>query len=382
MLRRGFTLIELLIVMLLTSIVVLASYALMTGTASTFKNEDARKVLEANLRNAELLIQRDITRIAYRAGFDSISDGTRIADTAAPNILAFQHARIKLDGNDYSEFTIVGDVTDYEGFEIDALNGTVLSFSNTLTMPPTSFELYAIENTAPAHHSASDEQFNEAFMRAFANVHAIRLTSSENQSVIVSVASVDPVTRTIRLKESFNPDPSLGFSTTNRLSGDMVTPIIAISYTVSLIDGVPCLMRCTNHPFTRNAPSNCQELIRNIGYFDVLPNYTTIPANQISNALAVAPGGTLAWVSAPPTIDTLTGLVFRVSIIGEQMVRDLEVSEAQVDAFNQPPFWLDAKGDVFPYVHLTGSALIHSRWLGGASVGRSIQVSNAVGLHP
>lgn len=382
MLRRGFTLIELLVAVLLTSIVVLAAYALMTGTASTFKNEDARKVLEANLRNAELLVQRDITRVAYRAGFDSLNDGTRVVDATAPNILAFQHGRINVGGNNYSEFTIVGDITDFEGFEIEALNGDVLSFSNTLTIPPTSYELYAIESTAPAHKSASAAQFDEAFILAFANVHAIRLTSSENQSVIVSVASVDLAAHTIRLKQAFNPDPSLGFSTSNRLSGDMVTPVIGVSYTVALIDGFPSLMRCSNNPFTRNAPTNCQELIRNVGYFDVLPSYLGMPANQMSNALAVAPGGVLAWVAAPPTIDKLTGVTFRLSIIGEQMARDVEVSAAQVAALDLPPFWRAANGDPFPYVHLTGSALIHSHWLAGATVGRSIQVANAVGLHP
>ena len=66
--RRGFSLIELLVTVLITSIIVIAAYQLLTSTANSFGDEDNRRLLEANLRNAELLIQRDISRTGYAYG--------------------------------------------------------------------------------------------------------------------------------------------------------------------------------------------------------------------------------------------------------------------------------------------------------------------------
>ena len=45
--RRGFTLVELMAAVLISSIVVLAAYSLMSGSTGTFKDQDDRRFLEA-----------------------------------------------------------------------------------------------------------------------------------------------------------------------------------------------------------------------------------------------------------------------------------------------------------------------------------------------
>ncbi|MCL2326588.1 MAG: prepilin-type N-terminal cleavage/methylation domain-containing protein [Proteobacteria bacterium] len=400
--RKGFTLIELLVTVLVTSIVVLAAYTMVSGTAASFRNENDRGQLLANLRAAQMMIQRDIGRIGYRAAFDSEKESIHVL---GGNILAFNVGRVQVGGRHYSEFTLVGDLTDYTEFTIRESLGNQISVDNMgLGSIQSNGCLSKIANRAPGIvPNASlgcmvgscdrpncsgvppapglfNEDFEAAFMQSFDNIWAIRLTSiSRDRSVIVALENpLDQELSSLQLKlaDPLPTTPELGFAV--NFTGDELAPISAISYGVHMVDingdgnRIPCLLRCFRNPIMVGdsnlaPPTNCSILLRNVQYFDVLPLHTDMTAAQQTDyetTLSTSPlnyGAMLPWMASPPRIENLTGITFRIGVLGEVPITGRTIEQAQITAAGPFPPFLIAGPHAFNYVHIQGNASLFSR---------------------
>ena len=183
--RRGFSLIELLVTVLITSIIVIAAYQLLTSTANSFGDEDNRRLLEANLRNAELLIQRDISRTGYAYGFSadgSVATGEGRLDNGIcratglsvpesgnsfmPKQLAFKHA---VDNNGNSAIQIIASISDYDDFTVSSYSSNTVTLDRTVTLPLVANQVYksSVDGSNLSNSSADQSTFMAIFNRMF-----------------------------------------------------------------------------------------------------------------------------------------------------------------------------------------------------------------------
>ena len=177
--RRGFTLIELLVTVFITSIVSIAAYAMFFGTSNNFNDEKERQRVEANLRNAELLIQRDLSRVGYHTTFDSSLESENIAGFSGGTFQAFvgyrsgsATYRVFVNNNavdqafKVAQFSFAADFTDYDGFLVNTQSGTELTIGDTLQLPVTASSLANIETTTPSRTTASEKTFKAALYKS------------------------------------------------------------------------------------------------------------------------------------------------------------------------------------------------------------------------
>lgn len=384
--KQGFTLVELMISVLITSIVVIAGYALLKGTTSNFNNEDDLVQLRANLRNAEMLIQRDIGRIAFRSNYEA-----RAADGAVDvDMQALRHSRVEFDGRFFSQVTIVGDISDFGFFSIRRASGreillddialTGLQGNDCLQKLAAKDEEVKTLTCGIGHcrdcidgepEADAEARFDEAFIQAFQNAAAVHLTSTaRNRSVTRRLSNtVRPHNRTLEVAAPLNFNPQDGFAAL--LIGDRLTPVTAITYTVmrnTARNQELDLVRCTHSLDAQPVIFQCAIVVRNIDYFDIFPIVRgvnrDIVANQMANDRATVGDfsaiANLAWQSDPTyNVQNLTGVNFRMGIHGNRPVVEAQFDAEMNAAQYYSPFFVDGN-QVFHRAHVQSSAAIYS----------------------
>lgn len=384
--RHGFTLIELLITVLITSIVVMAAYMLVTATTGNFDREDDLVQLRANLRNAEMLIQRDIGRVAFRSGFVMNNDGVR-SDVAYQ---AFTHSRVQLKDSggqtrSFSQMTIVGDITDFGYFQIRmAQGGKNVEFEKEATNAIQSNDclLRAAKEgstvrklTCPvgfcdgcgagAAEADSTKRAEEAVVQSFEHASAVRFTSiARNESAIRLLSTSTPVSGTvISLSKNLTLPDSYGFAA--MLIGDRATPIISMTYSVVANGDEFDLVRC-NHAIDINraagvVPNSCAIVLRNVTSFDVFPIMAHSNINQLTQLIANNPLNTanLTWQSLNFDLKDLTGVFFRIAVRSDQPAKGVSFDATANAASYLPPFEV-VNGQPHHVAYIQSSATIFS----------------------
>ena len=300
--RHGFSLIELMAAVLITSIVVLAAYALITNSAANFKDGDERTILESNMRNAELILQRDLSRTGYHIPFDSKNGNekqkhryTTTSTSSDTGIQAFQISNkafkpaqgATLEANGMTLFSIVGNFTDYDdGFLVKNQNGNVLTIDedNGTRLPLTAAKVAANDNKRETAHG---NEFTSAFQKAFANAIAVRIESPTSDWTIVDITDIDLDEYKVEV-ESSNPDVALGFTVGSPYLNTKIYPVYAVTYRIIKINNSTTLQRCYSSditdPLNSITAATCQALINNLEYFYLYPIYHTDAASNTSFA--------------------------------------------------------------------------------------------------
>ena len=389
--KHGFTLVELMISVLVTSIVVIAAYSLLRGTTSNFNDEDDRVQLRANLRNAEMLLQRDIGRIAFRSNYEvAASAGGGASDV---NVQAFRHARVQVNGKYFSQITVVGDITDFGFFEIRRANGQTIVLNDlaltglqnndclqkvALKNPDVKTLTCGIGHCKACVNGSPEEnaetRFDEAFAQAFTDAAAVRLTSvARNVSVTRSLSSATatrPGSRTLTLSSNLTLDPQDGFAAL--LLGDRLTPITAITYTVMQNNsGAELdLVRCTHSLDPNPVLYRCSIVLRNVDYFDIYPIVTgmtrtgtaTLMANDKDADHDFATSENLGWSTQTGyTVAKLTGVDFRLGVHGSRPVENPQFDEDLNNGRLFAPYFKDATTNrIYHRAHVQSSAAVYT----------------------
>ena len=300
MTRRGFTLIELMAAVLISSIVVAAAFTLMTGSTDNFDDENERRKLKSNLRIAELLLQRDISRTGYMVPVDSTVQSKLLwSNNASDQILAFTyHPRT----DNFSAFTIIASLSDHLDFQVERMNGQNICILPQLTMPLTAADIGNLgSNANPVSQNADDATFFASFTRNFNNdLQALSIQNPNGEYVTTRVNDViipaAPTGASCAFQIQLNapnsaPTGTTGFEGSNFLEGCNIFPISAISYFVTPDEnGINNLMRCENDPFNLRdiddlmKDNRCQTLIPNIQYFEAFPLQLSIVRNSNNNS--------------------------------------------------------------------------------------------------
>lgn len=377
---HGFSLIELLVAVLLTSITVLAAFQLMTGTSGQFNDENERRMLNANLRNAELILQRDISRTAYAVGYDSSKSERNTCETEGEHsvyaadsnskagLLAFKQNR----DNHFANMRIVASISDYAGFPLSGAsnvkNPQDAIFDPTLSLPLVARQ---VANGNFKGLTVTGDDFDSIFRAQFQNASAIEITTSENKSIIVETTGIADGSSTVLFATPVDTQ-YCGIDATQPFNGDTALPIIAINYTVA----GNTLYRCVTPVFTQdllpanpvNIESNrvpdgwhCEILIEGIQYFDIYPIATktiNTDGSQIysDKFMGAKPGADNEaaiqnlWTSV--NYDELTGVAYRFGAISTNPAKD-NVIQSQLD-LDLPPL-LKVGDKTYLYAHANGS---------------------------
>lgn len=121
---------------------------------------------------------------------------------------------------------------------------------------------------------------------------------------------------------------------------------------------------------------NCSILLRNVLYFDVLPlhaNMTPVQRTQHELTLRTNPflfTTTLPWMNIAadiPQVSDLTGITFRIGVLGEVPITGRTIEQAQIDAAGPFPPFLIVNTLPFNYVHIQGNASLFSRSLASST---------------
>ncbi|MBR4984830.1 MAG: prepilin-type N-terminal cleavage/methylation domain-containing protein [Proteobacteria bacterium] len=380
--RRGFTLVELMAAVLISSIVIIAGYSLMTGSTGTFKDQDDRRFLESNLRNAELLLQRDISRIGYHVPFDSQAS-TEPWYMGSGRLRAFRY-HTGTATNGFAAFSFVADLTDYDGFEILSPSGAERCLLTELRLPLAAVDLQNIEIEDPVERQASLGEFRTAFAKNFQFARAGYIESATNKGIVVPFASNarildnDNGSCTYGFKFLENYDSripgELGFSSANVFEHDLISPIVVITY---YVDSDHNLQRCYNRNMenpTIASVQTCEVIIGNVDYFEIYPisfnitgtvsgsNLTSSVINTSTSvyashreAVIATPGSQkdkidALWSSSKLRIEHLRGIYFR---LGAHGYRRSIIAGFGEQASNQVSYV-----DGFPAAHIQGTSVL------------------------
>lgn len=378
--RRGFTLVELMAAVLISSIVVLAAYSLMSGSTGTFKDQDDRRFLEANLRNAELLLQRDISRIGYHVPFDSqVSSEPRYLGNG--RLRAFRYITTT-SANGMSAFSFIADLTDYDGFEISSPSGEVRCLEDELRLPFAAVDLQNIETDDPVERQASAGEFRTTFAKNFQFARAGYIESATNKGIVLPFATNARILDFdngscqygFQFYENYDTrvPPDLGFSATNVFEHDLISPVVAITY---YVDKDHNLNRCYNKNMENPSIENvdqCEVIIGNVDYFEIMPiafnitgtitgtmltnsniNTSVSVYNRLNEFIQNKPGTNgegIKQLWASNRIEFLRGIYFR---LGAHGYRRSTLAGVGVETSNQPSYV-----DGFPAAHIQGTSVL------------------------
>lgn len=361
--RRGFSLIELLVTVLITSIVVIAAYQLLTSTTGSFGDEDNRRILESNLRNAELLLQRDIARAGYAYGYAAdTGTGVRQSDNicragfiggnkAKLKPVAFKHNR---DGN-FSSVQIVASISDYDDFTVSSCTGKSVVLDRSVTLPLIAGQVFQGDlNTK----TSDDGTFQSIFSRMFRGASAIEISTPDSGTAIVLIDDLD--------NTALNSGNTLTLSSTNcsalpsycsidperPLAENTVNPIISVIYRVNGGNLERCVARVDAADFAVS-DDNCDVLISGVVYFDVYP--ITKKTEFENMTISDAAFEDSAWNGI--TIDDLEGAMFRLGAT----VRSTSMNSMQNSSVSiYKDLYTQIDGNVHLLSHARGVALFQS----------------------
>jgi len=376
---RGFTIVELMIAVTITSIVVLAAYGLMNATTSNFDNEDDRVQLRANLRSAEMLLQRDIGRTGFRANLLDSSGGLYVTQSASTSSdVTFQSLRLSsttVDGQSFSQLTIVADITDYSAFTIARATGATLNLSSTdLQTVQTNDCLIKLAAKKETQYTTTDgvtcglgycqncedgkaesgaaARFDEAFELAFSEASAVRLSVKENplhSDIRLLNRTVKPAGRTVTLNSTFAPPPEHHYSA--QMREELISPITAMTYTVmrDSSNNERVLVRCTHgiehlgeqlglvHAGSVTIPAySCSVILRNVDDFTIRPMTANTTLDTAVGSI-VQPGSAIPV----PTINvnTISALIIHIRAHGSVRVKNSAYDATENATAFDPPFF-------------------------------------------
>ena len=341
--NRGFTLIELIVAVFITSIVVIAAYGLMTGSSRNFYDQNDRRVLESNLRNAELILQRDFSRIGYHAPFDKNVGSDRVSVCTTSGSIQFNALYVDYDATAGASVNFVADLTDYDGFTVKTYTDGKFTFENGMQLPLAAVD-FGTSDDEPARKFVADKGFDAVFDRAFKHAYAAYIISPENKGIITkwnySDKSITPC----------NTLSNYGFSATDTFVGDSVYPVLMVNYHIDSGN----LVRCYGNPFDNSAryiADTCEILIQNVKEFKVFAITDTHPVVKCDDV----PGDT----NNPLDVDLkdVIGLGFCLSAASESIASTPDGTANTVNG----AFWYDADGKGHAYGQSYGTAMIKNR---------------------
>lgn len=297
---HGFSLIELLVAVFLTSIVTLAAFTLLGSSNVAYKDQNVRRKLEGNVRNAEMQLQRDLSRAGYRFPLyakngDDVGLNKYISSSliASNKVQSFTFHRDP-NGNAFSAFTVITSILDFNGIEVDSVTSdTTLNINERLTAPltaadledetflPSDFtagELESRDLTAPEFYSAITNAF-----RANPTVGFVLSNNAGNDWMFIEKDSscgdclTAPASAPSALGSTYQvtiPHVDVG-----DLSIELIYPVVAITYMVLPKEGdnknmqlVRCFNKKYQNPTTNSEDlQDCQVLLERVQYFDVVP---------------------------------------------------------------------------------------------------------------
>ncbi len=277
--RRGFSLIELLVTVLITSIVVIAAYQLLTSTTGSFGDEDSRRILESNLRNAELLLQRDIARAGYAYGYvaDNATGVRQIGSVCRAGFIgsgplkqvAFMHRR---DGN-FSSLQIIASISDYDDFTVSSCTGTSVVLDRSVTLPLIAGQVFQGDlNTK----TSDDGTFQSIFSRMFRGASAIEISTPDSGTAIALIDDLGNTElnsgNTLALKNTncANLSNYCSIDPERPLAENTINPIISVIYRVNGDNLERCVAR-VDAPDFDVSDAACDVLLSGVVYFDVYP---------------------------------------------------------------------------------------------------------------
>lgn len=275
---RGFSLVELLVTVLITSIVVMAAYQLLTSTTQNFGTEDNRRILDANLRNAELLLQRDISRTGYGFGY-TLQTGRVVnnvcqASFLPPNntwhdgdIIAFNYAT----DDEFAKIRIIGSMSDYDDFKVASFNGGTIEVNQSVTQPLVANQVYNQDSLVRV--AANGQAFHSIFNRVFRHAAALEISTPDVGTAVALVSGVNA---------SSDSAPQITINAANvvgqcsidpiqPLSESNINPIVSIVYYVKNGDLLRCYGNISANDVFAVDDENCDVLLQNVAYFDVYP---------------------------------------------------------------------------------------------------------------
>lgn len=362
--NRGFTLIELIVAVFITSIVVIAAYGLMTGSSRNFYDQNDRRVLESNLRNAELILQRDFSRIGYHAPFGKTGATDRVSVCVSSGSVQFNALHVTYSNATQSSVNFLADLTDYDGFTVKTYTDGKITFENGMQLPLAAVD-FGTADDEPARKFVADNGFDAVFDRAFRYAHAAYIISPENKGIFTKWNYSD---------NSINPCGTLttfGFSATDTFVGDSVFPVLMVNY--HLDNGK--LMRCYGDPFdsTKSYDSDtCEILIQNVKMFKVFAITDAHPVVKCDDI----PGDE----NNPLDIDLkdVIGLGFCLSAASENIASTPDGTANSVNG----AFWYDSDGKGHAFGQAYGTSMIKNRNAEWASISTDINLNAAVSGSP
>lgn len=376
--RRGFSLIELLVTVLITSIIVIAAYQLLTSTANSFGDEDNRRLLEANLRNAELLIQRDISRTGYAYGYTADTNevttagrskggscvATRLDWEKYPKKVAFKHAS---DGKN-SAIQIIASISDYDDFTVSSFTGGTVKLDRTVTLPLVASQVYqaSVNGTDNdlRNDSADEATFLAIFSRMFRGASAIEISTPDTGTAVALIKNVKSdgtfsfVSNTSLFPQHCSIDPE------RPLVENTVNPIITIIYRLNNGQLERCVTNVNSADFAigKNTSTDsgsldkeyCDVLLDNVEYFHVYP----ILKSSEFDTMDLPTDKTVAEAWNTVTISQLYGAMFRIGAAVPSSLKQLPDGDK----------YLKKDDKVYLYSHAQGAALFQEPREGNATL--------------
>ena len=345
--KRGFTLIELIVAVFITSIVVIAAYSLMTGSTQGFQDQNDRRILDANLRNAELILQRDFSRVGYHAPFDKVGTSVKTCVSGSTSV-QFNALYVDYDANTKAaSVNFIADLTDYDGFIVKTYTDGVIGFEQAMQLPLAAVN-FGTQGDEPAREFITNENdFNAIYDRAFKHAYAAYITSPENKGIFTTW---DFTNKTIEPCSSL---ADYGFSATEPFIGDSVFPVLMVNYHVD--DGN--LLRCYGDPFDNKARYNsdtCEILLRNVKRFKVFPITAANPIVKCEDT----PTSTILGVALKDVI----GLAFCLAVASENIASTPNGTNSNEEGpFLSSPVWYDSNNKGHAFGTAYGTAMIKNR---------------------
>lgn len=361
--KHGFSLLELMVAVLITSLVVIAGFSLMISSKDGFKNESSRKMLEANMRNAEQIIQRDLSRVGYHTLMDSQFEFENQDVSKSGFSGDFQAFRsFGRDEDDIGEqFAFIADLTNFtDGFPVASQAGLVLSMNaNGLENGRTAQQIQIIaddpsiklSNNSVKPKVISETNYAVEFQKAFRDAKAIFAFSPDNLQVIMRLAKggVGLDAKTLTIVQ--NPPETLGFEVGTPLREVSVYPVVGVVYRIVNDGGVYSLQRCystdlENQGVDNEKVSHCQVMIRNVRSFELYPIFAGANSTlndfftETENGVHLAAGH--HWMKSATdnasnaTVTNLIGFVYRLEAAGLTPANEVSANTPGYDANKYP----------------------------------------------
>lgn len=356
---RGFSLVELLVTVLITSIVVMAAYQLLTSTTQNFGTEDNRRILDANLRNAELLLQRDISRTGY--GFGYTLQTKRVVNNVCQasflppsgtwndgNIIAFNYAT----DDDFAKIRIIGSMSDYDDFKVASFNGGTIEVNQSVTQPLVANQVY--NQNSLVRVAANGQAFHSIFNRVFRHAVALEISTPDVGTAVALVSGVNA---------SSDSAPQITINAANvigqcsidpiqPLSESNINPIVSIVYTVENGDLLRCYSNISADDVFAIDEKACDVLLQNVAYFDVYPITDNNSALTFSDAKNDG-----VWSNVH--LSEMSGVTFRIGAKSEVTSRG-NANGAVAGNVRTSSILTDADGKTWLLSHARGVALFQT----------------------